>query len=348
MKRVASLLLGLWLLAGLVGCGGGGEAAVSAPASSQGSAAGSVPAEEPAVSPDEVRPAEERVDLLADLPVQEADAPSERMAHNIYADPEISGASGKYTGFLIDFRAEYAPESTYWALCNWTMNTDSLSGVTDNAGGYAGLQNNAGRFQAILSLWDITYEDASGAQQVLSAQRVYPDIGDTNRFDGEGEGANCILDYPWREGGWYRMYLNCYEDATSGRTFVETWFKDLESGVWTRVCCFDTGLSGSWLEGEMSQFMENYDGADADALRSFEYCNLYVRDYESGQWVPVRQARLSVDTWWDNKKGTFAFGAKEHTLWGVTLGRGPDSAKLDESILKRYPLTPYAPPDTPE
>ena len=144
------------------------------------------------------------------------------------------------------------------------------------------------------------------------------------------------------------MYLNCYEDAASGRTFVETWFKDLESGVWTRVCCFDTGLSGSWLEGEMSQFMENYDGADADALRSFEYCNLYVRDYESGQWVPVRQARLSVDTWWDNKKGTFAFGAKEHTLWGVTLGRGPDRAKLDESILKRYPLTPYAPPDTPE
>ena len=117
------------------------------------------------------------MDLLADLPVQEADAPSERMAHNIYADPEISGASGKYTGFLIDFRAEYAPESTYWALCNWTMNTDSLSGVTDNTGGYAGLQNNAGRFQAILSLWDITYEDASGAQQVLSAQRVYPHRG---------------------------------------------------------------------------------------------------------------------------------------------------------------------------
>ena len=126
MKRVASLLLGLWLLAGLVGCGGG-QAAVSAPASSQGSAAGSVPAEEPAVSPDEVRPAEERVDLLADLPVQEADAPSERMAHNIYADPEISGASGTYTvpaEILINTGADVGVVGTYQVTVNLSGSTE--------------------------------------------------------------------------------------------------------------------------------------------------------------------------------------------------------------------------------
>ena len=45
--------------------------------------------------------------------------PENRMAHNIYSDPDLSGTSGRFSAFSIDFEAEDTAEGTYWALCNW-------------------------------------------------------------------------------------------------------------------------------------------------------------------------------------------------------------------------------------
>ncbi len=281
-------------------------------------------------------------------PSLSSDDPS-RMAHNIYVDPDLSGTSQRFDGFLIDFRAEEAGTGTYWALCNWQMDTSCLSSgcVTNEGGAYAGLQMRTDGPKSILSFWDISWIDANACEQTITAQLIYPGSSESGRFDGEGEGANYITDYPWEADTWYRMYLGCYEDAASGHTLVEQWIRALPDGQWKQICCFDTGLSDSCFVGSMSQFMENYQSEYAAELRSFEYRNIYVRDVRSSQWTPITAAEISIDTWWNNKKGTFVFGADETTLWGVTQGYGADTAELNEDISARYSVCVFDEPDIP-
>ncbi len=181
--------------------------------------------------------------------------------------------------------------------------------------------------------------DENQNDTILRAQCVYPESNHTNAFGGEGEGTNYIAGYEWKAGKWYRMYLNCYDDAKTGHTFVEQWIEDIEKSKWTKISCFDTGLSSSFFTGGMSQFMENYWYSYSNQLRSFEYRNIYIREYDSGEWKSIPGSRLSVDTWWDNKKGSFAFGSDGYKLFGITCGFGPDIAKLNEEINEYYQLS---------
>lgn len=277
--------------------------------------------------------------------------PGERMAHNIYSDPVLDGMSGKYSGFLIDFRADYDGVCTYWALCNWTMDTSKLAAehkVIDEGGAYAGLQNTLEGRKSIMYFWDIHYLNKDGSDTILRAKRVYPEGGETNTFDGEGEGTNCLLPYNWESGKWYRMYINSYDDEASGHTFVEQWIEDIDTGEWTKMTCFDTGLTDSYLTGGMSQFMENYDWEYSNEVRSEELRNIYVRDYESGEWAPVTQSVLSIDTWFGNKKGSYAFCADESTLYGITCGYGDDTAKMNEDISECFQIKPTTDPVMPD
>ncbi len=282
-------------------------------------------------------------------PVPREDNPEGRMAHNIYSDPVLYNTSGKYSGFLIDFCSDSTPIGTYWALCNWGMDVSDLRSrytVTDDGGAYAGLQSRGDGKKAIMSFWEIHYNNEYGRDTVIRAKRVYPK-GDTSSFGGEGEGTNYITDYNWKTGEWYRMYLCCYDDAASGHTYVEQWVQEIKTGVWTKISCFDTGLSHSCFKGNMSQFMENYLSGESNEVRTFAYKNIYVREYATGEWKPVTQSKLSVDTWWDNKKGNFAYTADKNTLYGITCGYGRDAAKLNDVIEGYYNITPTANPVTP-
>ena len=283
-------------------------------------------------------------DELLCVPTEEATAepnPEFRMAHNVYVDPDLSETSGKFDGFMIDFRADKAGIATYWALCNWQMNKEDLMSryyVTDvYAGAYAGLQMRPDGPKAIMSFWEIKYIDESGNEKKIEAERIYPSGGDTNRFGGEGEGSNYICDYNWEAGKWYRMYLNCYQDET-GRTFVEQWVADLATDEWTLISCFDTGLYFSYFEGGMSQFMENYDYRYANETRTFEYRNICVREYGQEDWTTIFTADLSVDTWWDNKKGNAFYGATGDRFYGIANGYGQDAFEKDEVVRNTFTI----------
>lgn len=282
-------------------------------------------------------------DALLQVPeeAQNEENPEQRMAYNVYSDPDLSVTSGQFDGFMIDFKADQAGTATYWALCNWRMNKDDLMSkyvVTDEyAGAYAGLQMRPDGPKAIMSFWEINYIDASGNEKTIEAKRVYPSGQDTNRFDGEGEGTNYICTYPWEAGKWYRMYLNCYQDEC-GKTFVEQWAADLSTGEWTLISRFDTGLFHSCFEGDMSQFMENYDYEYANETRTFEYRNIRVREYGEESWTALNTTRLSVDTWWDNKKGNAFFGATEDRFYGIANGYGSPAYEMDAEIGDTYTI----------
>ena len=265
--------------------------------------------------------------------------PEKRMAHNVYTDPDLSATSGKFDGFMIDFKADKAGMATYWSLCNWKMNKEDLMSQYDvidtYAGAYAGLQMRPDGSKAIMSFWEIKYKDASGNEKKIEAKCIYPSLGDTNTFDGEGEGTNYICDYKWEKGKWYRMYLNCYQDEI-GKTFVEKWVADLSTDKWTLISRFDTGLYNSYFEGGMSQFMENYDYDYANETRTFEYRNICVREYGQKDWTPILTADLSVDTCWDNKKGNAFYGATKDRFYGIANGYGPDVFEKDEVVCDTF------------
>lgn len=284
-------------------------------------------------------------------PVPAEENPENRMAHNIYCNPDLSETSGRYTGFLIDFRTDHDAVGTYWALCNWALDTSELASrytVTQSGGAYAGLQNRPDGKKAIMSFWEHHYLDESGAEVVLRASRVYPATDQTNVFGGEGSGTNYIPDYEWKADKWYRMYLCCYEDSASGHTFVEQWVQDIAANKWTKISCFDTGLTDTCFMGGMSQFMENYIPSYSNEVRTCAFRNIYVREKETGEWVGIRRAKLSVDTYWDNKKGTFAFSADDNTLYGITCGYGPDTATLNEDISGWFDVQTTDTPHTPD
>lgn len=274
--------------------------------------------------------------------------PEHRMAHNVYSNPDLSQFSNNYSGFLIDFKTTDQANGTYWALCNWSMNIDSLKSKYSNAytdGAYAGLQIVNGIPKGITSFWDTFYTD-NAKQETIHAKVIYPTT-QQRRFDNEGEGMSYISDYPWKSNTWYRMYLNCYDDNT-GKTFVETWFEDIEKEEWTLFCTYDTGLYHSCFQGTMSQFMENFDYQYADQTRSFMIKNLYVREANTNNWNAITRSKLSIDTWWDNKKGGADFGVKDNTLTGTSNGIGKDQFELNADISSYYTITPDYDPTLPD
>ena len=86
----------------------------------------------------------------------------------------------------------------------------------------------------------------------------------------------------------------------------------------------------------MSQFMENYDSAYANETRTFEYCNICVREYGKQEWIAINGATLSVDTYWDNKKGNAVYGATADRFFGIANGYGPDAFKKDEVVCDTF------------
>lgn len=150
--------------------------------------------------------------------------PDMRMAHNIYSDPDLSNTSGKFNGFMIDFKADYAPIKTYWALCNFWMDLSELSKnntILESGGAYCGLQNTPYGKKAIMSFWNIKYKTKAGKEKIITPSLVYPVKNGNEHFDGEGEGAKYLADYEWDAGKWYKMYICSYNNKKSGTTYVD-------------------------------------------------------------------------------------------------------------------------------
>ena len=252
------------------------------------------------------------------------------MAHNIYSNPVLNGTGRKFDGFSIDFRGIQTPRATYWAVCNWGMNLSGFRTEHPDAkggGAYAGMQNTCNGKTAIMAFWEIFYE---GESKRHNARRVYP-AGKDNTFGGEGEGTNYITPFGWEDNCWYRMILRSWVDAEKGTTFVGQWICNRETGSWSLISCFDTGLKDSFLEGGMSQFQENYWDEDSEPIREFHLKNIYVLDHTEKKWKYIERTALSYDdpAWHFNTAGTHNFGATTEYFFGSAGGDVENAKEYD-------------------
>jgi len=271
---------------------------------------------------------------------------SDYMAYNIYLDPVLSGTSGQFDAYTIEFRGIKTPHLTYWALCNFALGISpetsaEYSGI-GTMGAYAGLQN-ADERKLIMAFWESFYNGINpetGKQNSLRATRMYPE-GEESNFGGEGEGTNHIRHFEWDDNTWYRMYLYCWEDSETGFTFVGQWFENMETGEWTIGSIFNSKLKKSYITGALSLFQENFVN-DYEQERSFNVKNLYALDHKTGKWVSLNKATLSYgDGGAANKAGAHTFGATDEYFWGEA-GGVVDNQKLYEAKAiksKSYTIT---------
>ncbi len=269
----------------------------------------------------------------------------DRMAYNIYSDPDLSATSRVFKSYIIDFKATKTPIHTYWALCNFGLyfsnETKELYPDITGGGAYAGLQLRDDGRKAIMAFWEMTHGEE---HTILRASRVYPK-GIESNFGGEGEGTNCIRTYNWETDHWYRMALHAWEDLETGKTFVGQWVCDLKSGKWDLISYFNTHLVKSAIRGGMSLFQENYiGGVNQYTEREFNIKNMYVCEYADGTWKSIDTATISYGNGGaDNKAGGHSFGATEDHFWGVGGGPVADQAAYEKAAIKKDKFTIHQP-----
>ena len=257
-------------------------------------------------------------------------------SYNLYASPDLSGTSGVFDTFSIDFRSKDTPAATFWALGNFNLylspETKELYGDLSGGGAFAGLQvrNSADDKVGILSIWDMNYTGKNGERKTLHADRMYPEGGSS----AEGA-ANYIGAYAWKDGVWYRMVLHTWEDEASGTTFVGMWLCDFSTGAWTLYAYFDTHLVKSAMTGAMNFFQENYLYTTGAEVRSYNLKNIYALDASDKEWKSLPGSNVSYNYYDAMAAGRHEFGVDSdgdgEFFWGIAGGSVADQSAYNAS-----------------
>lgn len=306
------------------------------------------------------------------LAVQSTPAPDDIIAHWDETSSERHGdklaqylsynafVGGELDIYTIDFCTDDAPMYTYYALCNFAMSLDGLRSQPDFAelpdtemntmagGAYAGLQTHESGPAAIMSFWHTEYIDTDGQRQLIEAQRLYPAGGKTNKFGGEGTGTNYFTNIDWEPSHWYRMVIRCWNDADKNTTLVGQWLCDLESGEWTLISYFDTGLPDSGIN-YASQFLEDWSEDTNDQVRSWKLKSIYGREKKTALWHSLdNETIMPVD--FGSQTGGYEYGVKDNCFWGKTCGIGRDMKEdiAEDELRHVFRISQPAEPELPE
>lgn len=315
---------------------------------------GDVPPQETiAAAPQESAPD----DIIAHWDEASSDRHGDKLAQYLLYSAFVGGELDIYT---IDFCTDDAPLYTYYALCNFAMSLDGLRSQPDFAelpdtemntmagGAYAGLQTHESGPAAIMSFWHAEYIDTDGQRQLIEAQRLYPAGGDTDKFGGESTGTNYFTNIDWEPSHWYRMVIRCWNDADKNTTLVGQWLCDLESGEWTLISYFDTGLPDSGIS-YASQFLEDWAEETNDQVRSWKLKNIYGREKKTALWHSLDNETMTpVD--FGSQTGGYEYGVKDNCFWGKTCGIGRDMKEdiAEDELRHVFRISQPAEPELPE
>ena len=278
--------------------------------------------------------------------------------HGFYMKCDANVVEGKSDGFMIDFYSDAENAwSTYYSNANWSMYTKptmlKLKAFNWQGGGaYAGLQilGTSAERRGIMSFWRYEYKEMGTLEEkTLYAEAV---VGKTTKYDNEGSGTSCVMEYNWKCGQWYRELLYCWTDEKTGNTFMGNWYYDYETDTWDLFAYYDTKLIESYITGGIGQFLENFNESKRETVRSFRYKGVYflahsdARDgsYKQGEWISSPSVYLYSD---GNVKavGEATLGAADDGtyVWGEV--DGTSKVDTDERIEMRHTLNQ---PEKPE
>lgn len=236
-----------------------------------------------------------------------------------------------FSGYAIDFKADYLPLQTYCSLATFRLDTSSLGNKykTVNNGGnyysYSGFQRinkpNEPEYIGILSIWDTYCTNESGKIDTIKATLIYPEGKEAIRYSHEGKGVSYHPKYNWKPGKWYRMLVQCAEKQNAN-TQLEFWVADLEAKSWTKLCVFDMGAPKMQFKGNTAVFLEDWKTETAGEIRSLEFKNAKIYKRTMGKWVNIYSGYFN-DRDSGNSicySGSYQYGSDDTTFWMITTG----------------------------
>lgn len=237
----------------------------------------------------------------------------------IVCAPQFSGSKG-YVEYAVDFRADYLPNGTYLAVCNFDIDYSSLlsryktvSRDYNGVGAYCGFQRGYnGEGIAIMTVWDTYCTDYNGNRTTIKATGVQAVNGEfeRNKDNVEGSFIHCLASYNWQEGQEYRALIQL-----SGSRLV-FWVQNLSTQVWTQLMEFDLGYEGGYIKSTCA-FLEDFssDSRLHAAVRTMSLRNFRVKDASSGKWIGAKTAVFAQNY---NYSGSYNYGSKGDTFWVIT------------------------------
>ncbi|MFO1490081.1 MAG: DUF3472 domain-containing protein [Kiritimatiellia bacterium] len=188
--------------------------------------------------------------------------------------------------------------------------------------GYFGMQDlGRGRKVLIFSVWDPgdPFDFSARPDQVAKDRQVenlYADpAARIKRFGGEGTGGQCLIDFDWKTGEWYRFAVHAQPE---GKTTIYTAFVvDPAIGGWRRLASFRAKDDGGRLDGAHS-FVEDFrrNRVSATQVRTASFRRVGSVD-AAAAWHPATRARFTGD---GNPSVNIDAGARDGAFFLATGG----------------------------
>lgn len=263
--------------------------------------------------------------------------------HGFFMTTYSNVVDKKADGFMIDFYSDSDQAlATYWSNMNFSMSTKAsvkklgYTGIT-GGGAYGGLQilGNTNERRGIFSFWRYEYSDIKSKEtKYVYAEAI---VGKTTHYDNEGSGTSCVMEYPWKSSQWYRELLFCWTDEETGMTFAGNWYYDYEADEWTLFAYYNLKLVDSYINGDIGQFLENFNEGERARYRSFRYKGIYYLSHETGEWVSSPTVNLRSD---GNPKahGEADLGLAEDETYVWACVDGTSEIDTDDLIEKKMTI----------
>lgn len=169
-------------------------------------------------------------------------------------------------------------------------------------GGYFGIQElYDGKKIALFSVWDPGNPHNLGADKdaVADENRVIVlDSGKnvhTQRFGGEGTGAQAKFPLDWKIGETYQFVVTAKPAENPDGTIYSGYIKSPKSKNWMLMATYHTKLQPKSVKGPhtfVEDFRRNYESTKF--ARKASYGNAWVRTV-SGKWHPLVKAKFTAD-----------------------------------------------------
>lgn len=153
--------------------------------------------------------------------------------------------------------------------------------------GYMGIQQVAdGSHKVLFSVWSDA-SDVDGTRPTIERQGV--DIT-FNKFDNEGSGRSCWMNFDWKEGQTYKALVKITPNSDNTTTFTAYFFNGSE---WKLMAALKRPKTSVHYTSPYS-FLENFDPTNSIYERQVLFKNQWVRTV-GGEWKEVTGVTFSCD-----------------------------------------------------